>query len=71
MGPVHRINVNEINDKCFAKVRGGGCLVTIISEADCGPSCPFYKPEGMSDWIRVGNYLIPPEEYKEYRRGNK
>lgn len=30
-------------------------------------NCPFYKPEGCKDWIRVvrdnEEWIMPPEEY--------
>jgi len=41
-----------------------GCLIT-TAWAEC--KCPFYKPKGCEDWIRVERdgqvWLVPPEEY--------
>lgn len=42
----------------------------------CGTKkCPFYKPQGCSDWVRLEEgdevYVIPPEEYKIQRKKNR
>ncbi len=45
-----------------------GCLILSGGHKDCGTyACPFYKPEGCRDWIRLdlecGVRLIPPDDY--------
>lgn len=52
--------------KCSGSIQGG-CSV-LDGEIACGLSCPFYKPKGMRDWIRRGDNLIEPEEYKATRK---
>ena len=48
------------------------CDMTIMGECDaldhmadeCDWHCPWYKPQGCGDWVRVGNIIYPPEEYE-------
>lgn len=56
------IDVTGSNDKCYAQVMGTcGILNT---EQECSYKCPFYKPKGCKDWVRVGNKMYTPEEYE-------
>ena len=69
----HSIDLKHTDEPCFAKTRFGGCKLLVIMAKQCGYECPFYKPDGCKDWIRVedkqGINLIPPEEFaKETRR---
>lgn len=69
---LHSINLRYTHDKCCAETHGG-CRVLIARDENCRTyKCPFYKPEGCKDWVRVddkrGSNLIPPEEYKDYYR---
>ncbi len=48
------------------------CAALTEADKNCGSyRCPFYKPNGCKDWIRIedkdGYNLIPPEEYYEAR----
>ena len=65
------IELKTIKDKCFAAFEneeGCSCL-TGPYEACTAAGCPFYKPDGLRDWIRVedkdGINLLPPEEYRQ------
>ena len=65
------IDLTEIKDNCFAafeKEEGCSCLTAPYEECTA-KACPFYKPDGMKDWIRVedkdGVNLLPPEEFKQ------
>lgn len=65
--------------KCFAyQVVFGNIVCAVLRKADenCGSyKCPFYKPQGCEEWIRIedgdGINLIPPEEYyyQKYKTG--
>jgi len=65
------IDLTEISDKCFAALQHEeGCTVLIAPEDRCGTiGCPFYKPEGLKDWVRItdkdGTFILPPEEHRE------
>lgn len=65
------IELSVINDKCFAELPRA-CSALSVTEPHCDYRCAFYKPAGCEDWIRreteSGSYLIPPEEYEEYRK---
>ena len=58
------------DEKCYAKIQGQ-CVV--LTETNC-TNCPFYKPVGCEDWVKVNEhgttYLLDPEEY-DYRRKRK
>lgn len=45
------------------------CVVLCTEEPKCSTECPFYKPKGCHDWIKIedsdGINLIPPEEYQK------
>ena len=67
------IDVKEMCDRCFAK-EAGDC--TILNDIEiCGNSCPFYKPIGCKDWVRVkqgdGVMLYAPEEYERSFKDEK
>ena len=59
------VKLSTIKSKCFGDLNGGCKALT----SDCigRDNCPFYKPEGCEDWVRVeikGEvWLVPPEEY--------
>lgn len=60
------IDLKEMYDRCFAR-EAGDC--TILKDIEiCGNGCPFYKPYGCKDWVRVkqsnGEMLYTPEEYE-------
>lgn len=59
------IKLDTIRTKCFA-ITDSGCRATSCA-CDGRESCPFYKPEGCEDWIRIEYngevWLVPPEEY--------
>ena len=73
---LHSIDLKRTDEPCFAKSRYGNCTLLVIQAEKCCYKCPFYKPDGCKDWIRVEDYqganLIPPEEFaKEIRRRQK
>ena len=69
---LHSINAKSIDEPCFAKLRNGGCRALAVISDNCGRDCPFYKPTGCKDWVRIedkmGVNFIPPEEYRDYYR---
>lgn len=61
---------DESDGKCFANMRDG-CAVMGSKAPMTGCNsyrCPFYKPSGCEDWMRIEKSasisLIPPEEYR-------
>jgi hypothetical protein len=45
-------------------------MVLRKKDEHCGTAkCPFYKPQGCKEWIRVedehGKNLVPPEEWRK------
>ena len=63
----HSIDLKNTREKCFAAT-DGMCGMKILNEEACNSyRCPFYKPQGCRDWIRVERadriMLVPPEEY--------
>ena len=75
---LHSIDLTTTQDACFASIGNNniyGCRVLDITDLNCGTyKCPFYKPKGCKDWVRIederGINIIPPEEYKDYYRRN-
>jgi len=68
---LHSIDLKTISDPCFAEFdRRGiyGCRILHRMPKECGYKCPFFKPKGCRDWIRVGEWVVPPEEYYKQRR---
>jgi hypothetical protein len=61
------IEISKCKDPCFAQMHNG-CKV-LTTECEGKRKCPFFKPEGCEDWIRVERngkvWLVPPEEYYE------
>lgn len=64
------MELTGVNEKCFAliedKKSGRACRALSAIGEGCGSyRCPFYKPEGCKDWIRIedetGVHIIPPE----------
>lgn len=69
----HSIDLKRINDKCFAKSVRDSCRITSAVNDKCGTyRCPFYKPEGCKDWVRIedntGINLIPPEDFTRRKK---
>ena len=75
MKTLHSVDLETTNEPCFGKNRMGNCTVLAVIAWKCGKTCPFYKPKGCKDWIRVddkqGVNLIPPEEYEKEKRRRK
>lgn len=72
----HSIDLRYINEPCFAEMSGNGCRALSARSEHCrSQKCPFYKPKGCKDWIRIedksGINVVPYEEYLRYRRGKK
>ena len=71
---LHSIDLKYIKGPCiFITPRYGGCKLLTIEHKSCGTyKCPFYKPKGCKDWIRVedrqGVSIVPEEEYFRARR---
>lgn len=73
---LHSVDLNYTHDKCFAESYKGMCRILIAKSDVCRThKCPFYKPDGCKDWVRVednrGTFIIPIEEYRDYRRRKK
>lgn len=68
MVTIHSVNLKQINEPCFAEIgRNNGCRVLSKTDDSCGTyRCPFYKPQGCREWVRIddrmGVNLIPPED---------
>ena len=63
------INLVHTKEPCFA-LEMHMCAILTEKDRHCGTwKCPFYKPSGCEDWIRIedgyGINLIPPEEANE------
>lgn len=63
------IELTKCTDKCFAESLGQ-CRVLSQTKADgCNYKCPFYKPVGCKEWVRIatdnGVWLLTPEEYED------
>lgn len=62
------IDLQECTDMCYAEKVGVVCDILIEPETECNYKCPFYKPRGCKDWIRITHngrqVLCPPEEYE-------
>jgi len=70
---LHSIDLKYTHDKCFAESFKGMCRILTTQSDTCRTvNCPFYKPDGCKEWVRIederGVNLIPPEEYTYYRR---
>ena len=73
---LHSIDLKTTDEPCFARTRLGSCKLLVFMAKECGYKCPFYKPDGCRDWIRIddkqGSNLIPPEEFERaIRRQNE
>ena len=67
------IDLKSTYDNCYAESLKGTCKILISKSKHCRTHrCPFYKPQGAKEWIRVedkkGVYLVPPEEYGNVSR---
>lgn len=60
------IYIEECYDRCFAD-NGEGCTILTDYEV-CDSTCPFYKPMGCNDWVKVKRdkpvAIYAPEEYE-------
>ena len=60
------IDLTGIKDKCCAQQHGQCTVMSADIQLECNYRCPFYKPEGCKDWIRIeakGRVLLySPEE---------
>lgn len=73
---LHSIDLKTIEGPCFASIgneKHSGCRILHKIEEKCGTyKCPFYKPKGCRDWVRIddrqGSNIIPPEEYEQLIR---
>ncbi len=70
---LHSIDLKYVHDPCYAEMTGGACRALSEKMEYCrSERCPFYKPKGCKEWIRVedrnGTNIVPPEEYYKYRR---
>ena len=67
------VEITGVTDKCFADLYGGCAILTDNSR--CGYRCPFYKPIGCEDWVRLETkneiFLIPPEELTKERKNEQ
>ena len=62
----------ETDGRCFAdkivfELADGGCEAMFERHPDCGTyNCPFYKPQGCEDWIKLEHKdrveMYTPEE---------
>lgn len=62
------IRLEETRQTCCHFNAAVECTGLTTSDERCGSyRCPFYKPKGCKDWVRIededGCSLIPPEEY--------
>lgn len=72
----HSIDLKRISEPCFGLSRTYDCRVLKGGDVNCGTyKCPFYKPIGCKDWVRIedrqGVNLIPPEEAYGKRRNKR
>ena len=62
------IDITNIKDKCFADSLGECRVLSSTISLECNASCPFYKPKGCEQWIRINTksraWIMPPEEYE-------
>lgn len=63
------IDLNLTESPCYGYSRGY-CMVLRTKDKNCGTAkCPFYKPQGCKDWVRVedeqGKNLVPIEEWRK------
>lgn len=60
------IELHECIDRCFAELAGECDLLKEVEV--CDYTCPWYKPRGCKDWVRLKYHgqemLCPPEEYE-------
>lgn len=61
------IDITDSTERCFAEEDNKTCKLLYADAIEsCGCKCPFYKPEGCEDWIKIekgeGVYLYTPEE---------
>lgn len=59
------LNITEAKEPCFAQLKMGCKILTTDCEGKA--ECPFYKPKGCEDWIRIEHngqvWVVTPEEY--------
>lgn len=67
------IRLEETRQPCCHFSAAVECSAMTTADERCGSyRCPFYKPEGCRDWVRIedndGINLMPPEEYYTAKR---
>lgn len=66
------VEITKLEEKCYARLHSG-CSVLCHIEPACGAGCPFYKPAGCEDWVRIEKggriWIMPFEEYALYADG--
>lgn len=63
------IDLTKCTERCYADDMGECRILNGFNE--CNAGCPFYKPRGCKDWVRVGTNLYTPEEYEEKNKDVK
>ena len=62
------IDITDYTEKCFADGLGECRVLSETITTECNATCPFYKPKGCNDWVRIDTktsvYLLTPEEYE-------
>lgn len=60
-------SITNCTEPCFAMMTGTKNCKILTVKCSGKDNCPFYKPEGCKDWIRVvrdnEEWIMPPEEY--------
>lgn len=63
------IDITKSTEKCFADSLGECRVLSETISLECNASCPFYKPIGCREWVRINTkakaWLLTPEEYEE------
>ena len=64
---------SDSDGDCFARMPNG-CKALSKVERTCGTyKCPFYKPKGCKEWIKLGHgthiHMLTPTEV-EYRHAD-
>lgn len=63
------IDITDYKERCFADAMGVCRVLTENIAFECNATCPFYKPKGCREWVRINTstkvWLLTPEEYAE------
>lgn len=57
------IDLTLCDERCYAVCMGECTILNTLMP--CDYKCPFYKPTGCKDWVRVKDRLYTPEEFEE------